>query len=575
MLNHRRTADIAFGAAIVEAVGLLLWLGSGLTFFLDEWRAIEVADDWSPGALMEPYNQHWSLGLRLAWNGLMATVGMGSYVPYHLVVIGLHVAIAAGIYVYARRQTHPLIALSVGTLFLFLGSGATNLLWGWQMGFDAAAAAGTWALVILLREPAPRHAAIAALLLLFAVATTGMGLFFLAAAAASLVVSRDRWRLWWVAAPASIAFGAWFLVYGRVDRRPIADATDIVDYARDGIAATVGDVTGLTPVVGLVLAVLLGIAVVVNLVRDEPLRLGLVAGSAGLASLWVVIAIARAAGEPESFAAGRFTYVAAIFLLIAFVGWVGGARLGWGRDPARVALGVAIVTAIALAWNLGSLWQAAERWREQATEHRAALAVTLAYGGTPAIAADQGWTYGADNRLVAPGPADRVFLPGRDRLERLIDRYGTPLDDPLAIRGTTVPDARFDDAFAEATRGAVEVATGTSSVAPTTLVVERSADVTLTADGSCATLATDGPDPLVDLIAPAGGKVVLSRDSAGQASIAISVNGTYARPGHAVEMSPGQGVVVTLPDVGRDVDLRVRLRPPAGETRLCVTGRVT
>ena len=146
-----RYFDVLFVIACLVALVSWLAMSAGQTFMIDEWEFVVNAHDWSFDRLNEPLNGHWSLGLALMWNTLMATVGLSSYMPYLLVANLLHIAVAAGIYVYARRQTLPVVALGAAVIYLFLGSGVVNMLHGFQMNFNLAAAAGVWALVILLR----------------------------------------------------------------------------------------------------------------------------------------------------------------------------------------------------------------------------------------------------------------------------------------------------------------------------------------------------------------------------------------------------------------------------------------
>ena len=465
MLRGDRLADVAFVVASVGAAVLLLWFSSGSVFFLDEWRYIAGADDWSFAALMEPYNQHWSLTLKLAWNSLMATAGMRSYVPYHLLMVLLHISVATGLYVYARRQTHALVALAVGVLVLFLGTGSTNLLYAGALNHVIASAAGTWALVIMLREPGPRRAWLATLLLLAAAASAGTGLFFVAAVAALVILTPDLRRLWWVVVPAGLAFAAWYLTFGRTQSTPLPELTALLEYVRDGFTFSIVSVSGLDALgqvtdrrdtLLLVVAIAVILAAVVGLVRRSSPGRGLLAGAAGLLSLWLGLGLTRAALDPGSFTAERFIYVAAIFILVGLVGWLGGRSLGSLRHPDPVLAGIGIVLTVAVAWNVLNLVKRGDSWHQRGLAHRAAIAITLEHGGV-GIPADQGWRYEVPgNRLTRARPGEPIWIPDRAGLEALIARYGSPLDDPLAFGDTNVPVEVYEATLAEAFGGSAD-----------------------------------------------------------------------------------------------------------------------
>jgi len=242
VLGHRTAFDGAFLLACVVAFALLLYLGRDLTFFGDEWTWIEERADWTWDAFMQPHNEHWSLGLAVAYKPLLATVGLRSYVPYLTLLILLHIATAAALYWHVRRQVGPIAAVAASVVFLFLGAGSDNLFWAFQIGFVGATAAGAWALVLLLDEPTPRPWLIAGLLLA-GVATAGMGLFFLAASLAVVVISPAKRRLAWVLLPAGVAYGAWLLLLGgkAVQQGP-PDLQALLQYVRLGVAHATGSV---------------------------------------------------------------------------------------------------------------------------------------------------------------------------------------------------------------------------------------------------------------------------------------------------------------------------------------------
>ena len=115
---------------------------------------------------------------------------------------------------------------------------------------------------------------------------------------------------------------------------------------------------GLEDQVGLVIAVALLGATAWHLLGRGPLRLGTVAGAAGLVSAYLITGMARAHLGLEQATAARYVYTAAPFVLLLLSAWLGAVAPIEARRP-RVALTVAVFMAVALAANVAQLrsWQ--------------------------------------------------------------------------------------------------------------------------------------------------------------------------------------------------------------------------
>ncbi len=564
-----RLPEILFTVLAVVAFGGLLWLGSNLTFRGDEWSAILHADDWSLDRLNRPHIMHWALGLRVIWNSLQAVFGLSSYVPYLAVDLAFHVVVAAGIFTLARRQVPALVALAAGTLFLFIGSGALGLQLAFQLGWNAAAAAGMWALVILLREPRPRRVWLMAVLLLVATATwSSIGLVFVAAAAAVMILSRSRRRHLWAVIPALLAYGAWYLAYGRDTVTSLPPIALVQKYVIDGIAHSMGEVSGLGYQVGLVLAVLVAVAVLANLVRGERLRLALIAGSVGLASLWLILAWGRGVDNPGSFVATRYIYISAIFILVALIGLL--SYRGWRRHANRVSFiaAVLVVLAVALAGNLHKLEISDRHKQLQAGEIHAAFELIAAYAGTPAFPLDGTFTASGRTLLRAADPDDRERLSGAMILLDLFERYGSPLDNPLALRGLEVSNVELDRLFAENATGAIEIDYGELPVNPELPVHEGVVGTTANEVAGCLAFEASEEPAHVDVAAPSGSDLYLWSEGDGEATVSVSLRGAFPVPGPTVAVEAGDVVRAGLPDIGAGETVRARITLPIGASSL-------
>ena len=322
---------LAFSAAAVVAVIVILGLASSLSFQGDEWAYI-VDRRLTIESMLLPHNEHLVFLHVLVYRGLVELVGTGSYLPFLIVLMACHVAMAAGVYALMRRVVSIEASLGAAVLMLFLGSGFDNLVWAFQIGFVGAAAFGVWALVV-----ADRPAACAALL----TAHFGPRATACSFAPAAVLMTRRRWLLLPVGSCA-----AWFLAVGR-ESVPLPTAGPFLDYAARLAGSVVGGAAGFGPGVGLMILGLAAAGLVVQ--RTRPSRF-VVAGILGFASQMVILAVGRAhfgAGQAE---APRYIYVALPFVLMTLTGlhrvrrevWVGAFALSLVLNIWALPRGVAI-----------------------------------------------------------------------------------------------------------------------------------------------------------------------------------------------------------------------------------------
>jgi hypothetical protein len=79
---------LAFLMALASVV--IYRKGLGTTFFFDEWEFVIDRQPWRWDILLTPYNGHLSLLPVLVYKLLFATVGLGPYWVYRLVLLAFH-----------------------------------------------------------------------------------------------------------------------------------------------------------------------------------------------------------------------------------------------------------------------------------------------------------------------------------------------------------------------------------------------------------------------------------------------------------------------------------------------------
>ena len=214
-------ASLAIGFVGVVLVNRDQW------FFGDEWaflgpRGVLHGD---PG-LFAPHNEHWSTVPVLVYRGLYSLFGVRSYLPYVVVLAVVHVAVAHLLWRVMRRSgVDVVVATELCVLFLFLGAGAENILWAFQIGFIGSVACGLGALLLLDRDTAfdwplgGRDVAAWAVLVL-GLMCSGIGVPMVAVAAVAVLLRRGFGRAGLaraalvVSVPGAV-YLAWLVLAGR------------------------------------------------------------------------------------------------------------------------------------------------------------------------------------------------------------------------------------------------------------------------------------------------------------------------------------------------------------------------
>jgi hypothetical protein len=411
-----------FAVSALAAWAILVWMGRGLSFYSDEWYYIEGRSLFDPATWFPPHGEHWATVHVVVFRLLMEIVGLRTYVPYHALLIGLHIVVAAMVFILLRRWAGAPFALAGGLLILFFGSGFENLFWAFQIMFVGTIALGLVTVWLLDHPATGRRAAIVLCLLTVGLATSGLGLIFLAVVGLTMLLRPD-WRRWvpGLAIPALI-YVAWYVAIGHSgtgsQRNPFTIDQVLLTpgFVAEGIGHSIGSITGFPPV----LAGLAGLALVAGLVvaaiQRRPIPVPTIALGFGVVLQYTLIGLTRAgifAGQSDY---TRYTYLGGILTLLAI-----GAAAGTLRMPAepagrRVILIAAVIIFIPAAiLNLQLLVSGRDLFAVRAEFTRALIADAL-----------------------APLPPDvdpdkpLFFVPSPNALRRIETRYGMPLTDVLA-----------------------------------------------------------------------------------------------------------------------------------------------
>ncbi len=297
VLGEPRTALIAFVAVEVVALPALLWFGRHSWFIGDEWDFLSERTAGNLGDLLRPHVDHWVTLPMLVYRLLWWMFGLRTYTPYLLLLVLLHLTVAALLRVVMRRSgVGPWISTIAASLLVFLGAGAENILVAFQMTLLAAFALGLTQLLLADHDGAVDRrdwlglgAGLAALM------CSGVAIPLIVAVG-FVTLAKRGWRIAALhTAPLAAAYALWWLLKpaGRsTSRGHASSAGDAVRFVVIGFEAAFGRL-GQVPGVGVLLAALFvgGFALLVNASGWRVLRGPAVAPLALLVSAVLFLAL--------------------------------------------------------------------------------------------------------------------------------------------------------------------------------------------------------------------------------------------------------------------------------------------
>ena len=300
---------------LVGGFVLLLYCNRDQWFFGDEWdflarRGVSGADY----SLWEPHTEHWSTGPILIYRALYGLWGLHTYVPYVVVLVLLHVAVAHLLWrLLLQAGVDQTIATAMAAVFTVLGAGYENLLWAFQIGFIGSVALGMAGLLLVNHDGRWGGRDVAGWL----VSTAGLmfsGISVTMVAVAGLaVLMRRGWRhaALTVSVP-GVIYLTWFFLTGNKnvgdEDRTLDDVLKYPEYIWNGLRAALEATVGFQGA-GAVIVLGLAFFLLRRGGRSKGPAAPAFACALGALVLYAIIATGRAGMGIETSGVSRYTYL--------------------------------------------------------------------------------------------------------------------------------------------------------------------------------------------------------------------------------------------------------------------------
>ncbi|HXH79022.1 hypothetical protein [Nocardioides sp.] len=296
----------------------LLTQARHLYFFGDDWMFLLERDlsERPLEDLMTPHNEHWSALPVLLYRALFSVVGVDHFPVFAVLPILAHAGVCFLFFLLLRRCTvHPWIAAGVTTVLVFLGAGAENLLWAFQVGMIGSAVLGLGALLVSITSPRRRSVGVVWLLLVLSLMTASTAIPMVLWLGAFTLLRDGLRRALVLTVPPALVWAAWFVVWGRDADTGIATAApaDVIPMAWRGLSATWDTMSGFTGA-GPALVVGLLVAALVLHPGTDGRRLALSAWAA-VFTTYLIIAHSRGEFGPDAATESRYAYFGALLTL--------------------------------------------------------------------------------------------------------------------------------------------------------------------------------------------------------------------------------------------------------------------
>jgi hypothetical protein len=262
-----RSAGLALATFIAVEVGALaLWLtlGRDQWFFSDEWDFLAGRTAGDLGDLFHPHDNHWSTLPILVYRALWWVFGLRTYLPYLVLVVLLHLTVAALLRAVMRRAgVGPWFSTAAASLFALFGAGYGDIVWAFQIGFNGSLVFGLTQLLLADHDgPVDRRDWFGLVAGFAGLLCSGVAVSMVIVVGLATLVRRGRRVAALHTVPLGLTYLVWWISVGREDyaNRDISIA-QLVRFVRVGVAAAF-DAMGQVPGIGLLLGILLIVGLV-------------------------------------------------------------------------------------------------------------------------------------------------------------------------------------------------------------------------------------------------------------------------------------------------------------------------
>jgi len=326
-LRKESTPRIAHLAVLGVAFAFQLYIAPDLWLFYDDWAFIA-----SPAAdvALIPHVGHWSTAPWAIFTVVRDVFGINSFVPFAIPIMAAHLLLVHLIWrVMRRAQVLPWIATAASALLAFLGAGAENILWAFQVGFVGAMTLALTALLLVnRREFGLWHGVAFVAASVLSVTFSGTAIPLLMAAGIVGWVRRGIIRTALLLLPAVVAYAVWWARFGRAYPTPpefrpkglVGIAQDVPRYMISMLVDGFGKISPV-PVVGVLLAcAVLGFGFL-TVRRATEATLPAYALLAAAVAFAALTAFSRSGLGVESAVSGRYVYFI-VFAVMPMLGMV-------------------------------------------------------------------------------------------------------------------------------------------------------------------------------------------------------------------------------------------------------------
>lgn len=567
--NRARAGDVRSRAFLPLLLALsvlvfagVLYLTGYKNFYYDEWDFVSQYRPGQPTSIWLPHNEHWSTIPILLWKLLFLVVGIRNHFPYQAAAVAVHVACVLLLFVLVRRRSGDLPAFAAALTLLVLGSGATDIVWAFQVSWTLSVAFGLLAMVLLDREPPfPGRLPLVSIALLCSLMSSGIGLGFLVAIAAELSFDARRRRFLFALLVPVVAYGVWFVFFGAGlpgtpgAPCPTCAATglggdfhaqiglgylaSVAGFVLAGLEASAAGVAGWQGI-GVLLLPVFAALVAFHWYRQRRVESWQVGLAVGLSAQFALIGLVRARLGTAAASDPHYVYVGAVYLLPLIAD--AARELPWRHlwRPALVAL-----LAVGLYGNTIQLRDAATSQISLMRTEDAELQTAEVFRGAPDMALNRG----LDDNIMPQLTAANYFAA--------TDELGSPVGSATVESLRQLPPYAVDQAMLNLFGDAL------------TLTADSSRSI----QGLPCRVVDSTAGSTMDFLVQDDQSLMLQSSEGGQATVFLGYEWPPTSQAlHQVQLLPATREWMHLPNTGKPVVWRLRIQTGAvGMVELCGT----